>query len=87
MQMTGDVELPLSVLKRREVEKRTGLSRSGLYELMAAGSFPKPIQLSIRAVGWLEHEIEGWIRGRMQLRLGEANRSVSCKPHDSGVSK
>ena len=54
----------LSVLRRRQVEERTGLARSSLYALIADGQFPAPIRLSANTVGWLEHEIDDWIAGR-----------------------
>ncbi len=44
----------LSILRRKQVEKRTGLSRSTIYLRIQDGSFPKQINLGARAVGWLE---------------------------------
>ena len=49
------------VLRRRDVQDRTGLSRSTLYERVAEGSFPQPIHLGGRSVGWLESEVDQWI--------------------------
>lgn len=56
----------LSVLRRPQVETRTGLSRSSLYALIASGRFPAPIRLTPNTVGWLEHEVERWIAQRVQ---------------------
>ncbi len=57
---------PNSVLLRRpQVQRRTGLSRSTIYELMSAGKFPTSIQLTDRSVGWLAHEIDDWIASRV----------------------
>jgi prophage regulatory protein len=58
----------LAVLRLPSVKERTGLSRSTLYLRIAAGSFPAPISLGGRAVGWLESEVEGWIAGRIAER-------------------
>lgn len=53
----------LSILRRREVEARTGLSRSTIYLRIASQTFPTPICLGGgRAVGWLEQEIEAWLQ-------------------------
>lgn len=52
----------LSILRRREVEARTGLSRSTIYLRVAGHSFPSPISLGGRAVGWVEDEIEAWLQ-------------------------
>ena len=52
------------ILRRPEVEARTGLSRSTLYAMMAEGAFPKPVQLGKRAVGWPERAIAEWLESR-----------------------
>jgi prophage regulatory protein len=52
----------LSILRRKQVEIRTGLSRSTIYARIAAGTFPKPIDLGSRAVGWIEAEIDAWLK-------------------------
>jgi len=56
------------ILRRRDVESATGLRRSSLYERVAAGTFPKPIPLGGRAVGWIEAEIITWQKGRIADR-------------------
>lgn len=53
------------IMKRPEVESITGLSRSSIYEKMDKGAFPKPIKLSERSVGWLEHEVQEWLKNRV----------------------
>ena len=58
----------LSILRRKQVEKRTGLSRSTIYLRIQEGTFPRPIQLGARAVGWLENEIEAWLVARLEIR-------------------
>ncbi len=45
-------------LKLPEVRIRTGKSRSSIYQGVKDGTFPKPIKLGPRAVGWIEAEIE-----------------------------
>ncbi|TAF74937.1 MAG: AlpA family phage regulatory protein [Alphaproteobacteria bacterium] len=50
------------ILRRRDVEARTGLSRSSIYKKLAEHTFPQPIKLGGRSVGWLETEIEAWIK-------------------------
>ena len=55
------------VLRRPHVESITGLSRSSIYAKMENGTFPKPIKLSERSVGWLEHEIRSWLEDRIAV--------------------
>lgn len=49
------------ILRLPAVKARTGLSRSSIYQHVADGSFPRPVSLGARAVGWVESDIEGWI--------------------------
>ena len=53
-----------TILRRPDVEAVTGLSRSTIYKWMDEGSFPKPVKLGPRAVGWREEQIEAWIADR-----------------------
>lgn len=55
------------LLRRPQVEERTGLKRSSIYARMAKGTFPKSVSLG-RAVAWVEAEIEAWIDERIQAR-------------------
>lgn len=58
----------LTILRRKQVEARTGLSRSTIYLRIQEGSFPRPINLGARAVGWLENEIEAWLTACVENR-------------------
>lgn len=58
------------ILRRPEVQVRTGLSRSTIYALMDEGLFPRPIRLGKRAVGWPDHVIAEFIQTRSQTGEG-----------------
>lgn len=61
------------IIRRREVESITGLSRSAVYLLMAQGKFPKAINLgSGHAVGWSLTEVMAWIETKKQERNVES---------------
>ena len=60
-----------TILRLPEVKRSTGLSRSTIYLRIAQDTFPKPVSLGGRAVGWLESEIEEWLQRRI-----EASRKV-----------
>src|SRR5262249_7286147 len=55
---------PDCVLKMREVKILTGLSSSTIYLGIKSGTFPQPIKLGKRAVGWKESQITTWIKER-----------------------
>jgi prophage regulatory protein len=50
-----------SILRLPKVKSRTGLSRSTIYLRIGQGTFPQPVSLGDRAVGWREEEIEQWL--------------------------
>lgn len=56
------------ILRRHEVEQCTGLPRSSIYMLINEGTFPRPIHLSSRSVGWPANEVEDWIQRRIVMR-------------------
>lgn len=58
------------ILRRIQVEAWTGLSRSTIYARIKSGTFPAPIALGGRAVGWDSRAIEQWIDER--VAAGEA---------------
>ena len=57
----GEVEVPVYAAMRRPI-----------YRRLAGGSFPKPLSLGARAVGWIESEVDEWIRQRIVASRGEA---------------
>ena len=56
--------MSIRIYRRRDVEHLVGLSRSTIYAMMAAGTFPKPIKLGKRAVGWRESDVLDWVASR-----------------------
>ena len=54
-----------SILRLPAVKTRTGLSRSTIYLRVSQGTFPRPVSLGGRAVGWLESEIQSWLAERI----------------------
>ena len=70
--MAEQISTVLAILRRKQVEARTGLSRSTIYLRVSEGTFPKPVNLGARAVGWIESEIAAWVTGRI-----DASRKVA----------
>lgn len=58
----------MKIIRLNQVKDLTGLGRSTIYKYIAEGSFPKPISLGDRCVGWLESEIYDWILARVAER-------------------
>lgn len=50
-----------TIVRLPRVIERTGLARSTIYGRIRDGSFPKPVSIGPRAVGWLISDIDSWI--------------------------
>jgi prophage regulatory protein len=46
-------------------EEFSGLKRTALDDAIKAGTFPKPIKLGVRAIGWLEDDLIKWQQARI----------------------
>lgn len=66
----------LALLRRPEVTRRTGLSRSGLYARLKAGTFPKPVYLTPTTPAWVESEIAGWIATLLTARDAQRGQAA-----------
>lgn len=57
--------MTLVIFRIGDVCVRTGLSRSMVWRLVHEGNFPKPVNLSARARGWIAAEVDEWIEARI----------------------
>ena len=55
----------VSFLRLPELKSVTGLSKSSLYALIRAKSFPSPVQLGPRTVAWVRSEVRQWAAERI----------------------
>ena len=53
------------LIRRKEVQAKTGLGASSIYAMMKQGKFPKAITLSERRVAWIESDVDSWIAERI----------------------
>jgi prophage regulatory protein len=58
----------MRILRLKDVIEKTGLARSTIYKYVDAGTFPNPIPLGGRSVGWVDSEIHDWILTRIEAR-------------------
>ena len=57
---------PGKLLRLPAVMERCALGRSSIYAGVKAGTFPAPVRLSARAVGFREDEIDRWVSERVK---------------------
>ena len=58
------VEVMPQMLRLPAVLKVTGLGRSTVYRMVAENTFPAPVKLAKRAVGWRHDDVQQWTAGR-----------------------
>lgn len=56
------------LLRIREVLQLCGLSRATLYREIKLLTFPAPVKLSARSVGWLQEDVAQWLDARIAQR-------------------
>ena len=66
------------LLRRRQVEEITGLSRSSIYRLMRNGDFPLPVKVGPAAVRWKASDISAWLESRPRA-TGEFDSTNSTR--------
>jgi len=54
----------------------TGLGRSTLYDMAAAGTFPKPVKLSEQVSGWPVPAVNAWLAERGALPAASCAKEV-----------
>ena len=65
----------LKILRLPQVCEVTGLCRSMIYQLEADLRFPQRVKIGVRAVGWLDREVNAWLIRR--IALSRSNSAVS----------
>jgi prophage regulatory protein len=50
-----------ALMRRREVERVTGLSRAGIYKAMRGGYFPENVKIGVNAVRWRVADVQRWL--------------------------
>ncbi len=66
----------LKMLRLPEVMDKVGLKTSQIYAMMAEGAFPCARQITGRAVGWFEHEIDEWLLARPIMTVMAAKKGI-----------
>jgi prophage regulatory protein len=68
----------LRVVRMGDARGKVGLCPSKIYELIDQGLFPRPFQLvpGGRAVGWLEADLDEWLRERKRASGQRVHKSA-----------
>ena len=67
----------LSIFRLPKVKEITGKGRSSIYADIKDGTFPPPVKLGVRAVGWKSTDVYEWMNGLTQKQSGNADKGVA----------
>ena len=70
---------PLTILRRKQVEAKTGYSRSTIYLRISQGLWPRQISLGARAVGWTDGEVAAMNAARIAGKSNAEIRALVAK--------
>ena len=70
---------PIRILRLGQVIGVTGLGKTKIYELQAAGHFPMRVQITAHTVGWVEEEVQAWLARRVAARPAPPRRSSALR--------
>lgn len=70
----------IRIIRHDEVQRVVGLSRSSIEARVAEGTFPQPVALGERSKGWIEAEVQAWLRERVrESRDAQAARKAKAQ--------
>lgn len=70
---------PKTIIRRTQLEKKLGLSRSTIYAKLKPNpkrptdydpTFPRPIPIGAKAVGWIEEQVDAWVEAQAAKARG-----------------
>ena len=65
------------IMRMTDVCSELGVSRASVYRLLQSGSFPKPLKLGKRAIGWERDHIQQWVKSLRPARQTEQAQGAS----------
>ena len=61
------------IIRLSEVMNKTGFGKAWIYRLISQNRFPQPVKIGIRAIAFIESEIDEWI----QLTIENSRKHVA----------
>lgn len=58
----------MRILRKKTLLEMIDIGHSTLDRWVALGTFPKPLKLSKRSIGWRESDVQAWIEQRANAR-------------------
>ena len=61
------------LIRPREAMRRCGIGRSTMWKLIKEGDYPKPVKITRRNIGFVEAEVDAWVRQRIAASRADAS--------------
>lgn len=65
------------IIRMPEVMAKVGLRKSAVYSMIKRGEFPAQIRLGENSVGWIEADVDEWVRIRGETVRDRGNESLA----------
>ncbi|UCV28105.1 AlpA family phage regulatory protein [Ferribacterium limneticum] len=65
------------IIRMPEVMAKVGLRKSAVYNMIKRGEFPAQIRLGENSVGWIEADVDEWVRVRGEIGRDRGNESLA----------
>ena len=56
-----------AILRMPDVVALVGVSRMTIIRWYQAGTFPRPVQLGVRSIGWHRDDVDHWLETRPKV--------------------
>ncbi|TQK00160.1 AlpA family transcriptional regulator [Herbaspirillum sp. SJZ107] len=66
----------MNIITLERVTEKTTLGRSSVYNYMKDGRFPASVRLGERHVGWVEAEVDDWVKKQVAASRAEQSNEV-----------
>ena len=77
----------MQFIRPRQVLEMIGVSRTTLWRMVQAGTFPRPVRITERNCGFLLDTVEAWMEARAAGLPWEAERAATPGPRVDRVAR
>lgn len=67
----------MNIIDIKRVTEKTSLGRTTVYNYMKDGRFPASVRLGERHVGWVETEVDAWLKEKVDASRAVKSTEVS----------
>jgi prophage regulatory protein len=81
----AELEQSMRFMRLTEVVRVTGLRKTTIYQLQSDGQFPQRVRITANCVGWVESEVQAWLRERACKRAPALRTNTQTSTSRTGA--